>query len=108
MNSNHHTLCRTIYSQYDQLIVDILAASQVSHCLRNSVRFALPTGRPISLSWLRILTFLPSCLNIEEQNNRNRYLGLVVLESKFRQKVVRQVKADYTHIHTNSHLITPI
>jgi hypothetical protein len=25
--------------------VDLLAASQVDHCLRNSVRFASPTGR---------------------------------------------------------------
>jgi hypothetical protein len=83
MNSDHHTLCQTIYSQYDQLIVDILAATQVSHCLRDSVWFASPTGRLISLSWLRILTFLPSCLNIEEQDNANRYLGLVVLESMF-------------------------
>jgi hypothetical protein len=83
MNSDHHTLCRTIYFQYDQLIVDILAASQVSHCLRNSVWFASPTERPISLSWLRILTFLPSGLSMEEQNNTTRYLGLVVLKSKF-------------------------
>jgi hypothetical protein len=59
LNSDHHTLCLTIYYQYNQLIVGILAVSQVSHCLRNSVRFASPTGRPSSLSWLRILTLLP-------------------------------------------------
>jgi hypothetical protein len=45
MNSDHHTLCLTIYSQYNQPKFDVLAASQVGHCLRNSVRFASPTGR---------------------------------------------------------------
>jgi hypothetical protein len=63
--------------------VDILAASQVGHCLRNSARFASPMGRPISLSWLRILTFLPSCLDVEEHDNTNKYLRLIMLERKF-------------------------
>jgi hypothetical protein len=31
---------------------------------------------------------------MEEQNNTTRYLGLVVLESKFWQKVALQVRAD--------------
>jgi hypothetical protein len=36
---------------------------------------------------------------MEEQNNTTRYLGLVVLESKFWQKVVLQVRAElYTYI----------
>jgi hypothetical protein len=36
---------------------------------------------------------------MEEQNNTTRYLGLVVLESKFWQKIVLQVRAElYTYI----------
>jgi hypothetical protein len=55
-NSDRHTLRRTIYSQYNQ--PRLVYWQQVSHCLRNSVRFVSPSGRPSSLSWLRILTFL--------------------------------------------------
>jgi hypothetical protein len=52
-----------------------------------------------------LLTFLSQRWGTD---NTNRYLGWVVLKSKFWQKVVLQVNADHTHIYTSGHLITPL
>jgi hypothetical protein len=52
-----------------------------------------------------LLTFLSQRWGTD---NMNRYLEWVALKSKFWQKVVLQVSADYTHIYNSSHLITPI
>jgi hypothetical protein len=52
-----------------------------------------------------LLTFLSQRWGTD---NTIRYLGLVMLESKYWQKIVLQIRADYAYIHTSSHLITPI
>jgi hypothetical protein len=81
MNSDRHSLCLTIYSQYNQLIVGILVGSKVSHCLKKQHSVHI-TDVKAKLSQLAEDPYpLTSSSNASLQN-----IKLIVLESKCLQK----------------------
>ena len=91
-----------LYSQYSQLIVGILVAPQVSHCLRAAFRsHRRRKGQTPSADWGSLPSYLS--VGVSLQNLK----GWLCLKVRFDKKV-KCWKSDINKPSVDSHLVTPL